>query len=134
MSSAPDGVVLTATNGYGHMREINDALAEVFGDHGEGLYEVFGIESGEARLRELVRLSIVWHAFDNDLVVDDPAPVVDYGLSFPPGETATADSTIRVRRRPSGSASSTVACASGPAPQARSCSTAPPDDGPDPPR
>ena len=84
-----DGVVLAATNGYGHMREINDALAEVFGDHGEGLYEVFGIESGEARLRESFA-STVWHAFDNDLVVDDPAPVVDYGLSFPPGETATA--------------------------------------------
>ncbi len=84
-----DGVVLTATNGYGHMGEINDALAEVFGDHGEGLYEVFGIESGEARLRASFA-SIVWHAFDNDLIVDDPARVVEYGLSFPPGESATA--------------------------------------------
>jgi SAM-dependent methyltransferase len=84
----PDGVLLAATNGYGHMREINEALAEVFGDHGEGLYEVFGIESGEARLREQFA-SITWHAFDNDLVVDDPGAVVDYGLSFPPGEDAT---------------------------------------------
>lgn len=96
------GVVLTATNGYGHMREINDALAEVFGDHVEGLYEVFGIESGEARLREAFA-SIAWHAFDNDLIVDDPAPVVDYGLSFPPGETATAaqrsEFAVAVRRR-----------------------------------
>ena len=90
----PDGVVLAATNGYGHMGEINDALAEVFGDHGEGLYEVFGIESGEARLREHFG-SIAWHAFDNDLVVDDPAAVVDYGLSFPPGETATDDERAR---------------------------------------
>ena len=85
-----DGVVLAATNGYGHMREINEALAEVFGDHGEGLYEVFGIESGEARLREQFA-SIVWHAFDNDLVVDDPTAVVEYGLSFPPGEHATEE-------------------------------------------
>lgn len=96
------GVVLTATNGYGHMREINDTLAEVFGDHVEGLYEVFGIESGEARLREAFA-SIAWHAFDNDLIVDDPAPVVDYGLSFPPGETATAaqrsEFAVAVRRR-----------------------------------
>jgi len=90
----PDGVVLAATNGYGHMGAINDALAEVFGDHGEGLYEVFGIESGEARLREHFG-SIVWHAFDNDLVVDDPAAVIDYGLSFPPGETATDDERAR---------------------------------------
>lgn len=85
---ARDGVVLAATNGYGHMREVNDAIAEVFGAHGEGLYEVFGIDTGEARLRE-VFASIVWHAFDNDLVVDDPSAVVAYGLSFPPGEFAT---------------------------------------------
>lgn len=84
-----EGVVLVATNGYGHMREINDAVSEVFGsDDVEGLYEVFGIDTGEARLR--VRFSsVVWHAFDNDLIVDDPAAVVAYGLSFPPGEFAT---------------------------------------------
>ena len=81
-----DGVVLTATNGYGHMREINEALAEVFDDHAEGLYEVFGIETGETRLRERFG-AISWHAFDNDLIVDDPDAVVAYGLSFPPGET-----------------------------------------------
>lgn len=83
-----DGVVLAATNGYGHMREVNEAIAEVFGAHGEGLYEVFGIDTGEARLREQFA-SVVWHAFDNDLLVDDPAAVVAYGLSFPPGEFAT---------------------------------------------
>jgi len=98
----PAGVVLAATNGYGHMREINESLAEVFGDHGEGLYEVFGIDTGERRLRERFR-SIVWHAFDNDLIVDDPQAVVDYGLSFPPGEWATAaqrvefESAVRAR-------------------------------------
>jgi SAM-dependent methyltransferase len=85
---ARDGVVLAATNGYGHMREVNDATAEVFGAHGEALYEVFGIDTGEARLREQFA-SVVWHAFDNDLLVDDPAAVVAYGLSFPPGEFAT---------------------------------------------
>lgn len=84
-----DGVVIVATNGYGHMREINDAVAEVFGsDDVEGLYEVFGIDTGEARLREQFS-RVVWHAFDNDLIVDDPAAVVAYGLSFPPGELAT---------------------------------------------
>jgi SAM-dependent methyltransferase len=83
----PGGVLLAATNGYGHMREINDAVAEVFGGHAEALYEVFGIDTGEARLREQFA-SVVWHAFDNDLVTDDPAAVVAYGLSFPPGEDA----------------------------------------------
>jgi hypothetical protein len=45
----------------------------------------------------------VWHAFDNDLIVDDPAAVVTYGLSFPPGESATGDQRDQfdaaVRRR-----------------------------------
>jgi SAM-dependent methyltransferase len=108
-----DGVVLVATNGYGHMGEINAAIAEVFGSHEERLYEVFGIDTGERRLREGFA-SIVWHAFDNDLVVDDPAAVVAYGLSFPPGEQATesqraafdaavrarfVDGTLRIRTR-----------------------------------
>ena len=88
------------------MREINDALAEVFGDHREQLYEVFGIDSGEARLRDSFS-GVVWHAFDNDLIVDDPAPVVDYGLSFPPGETATAQPTSPPSPQPCNDASST---------------------------
>jgi hypothetical protein len=89
-----DGILLAATNGRGHMREVNEALDEVFGHHGEDLDEVFGIETGEARLREQFG-SITWHAFDNDLVVDDPAAVVDYGLSFSPGEDATDDQRAR---------------------------------------
>ncbi len=88
-----DGVALVATNGFGHMREINEALAEVFGSHAEGLYDVFGIDTGEARLRERFA-SVVWHAFDNDLVVDDPQAVIDYGLSFPPGEFATPEQRV----------------------------------------
>ncbi len=84
----PNGVLLAATNGSGHMREINDAITEVFGSHGEGLADVFGIDTGEARLREHFR-SITWHAYDNDLVVDSPTAAIDYGLSFPPGEAAT---------------------------------------------
>ena len=59
----PDGVALIATNGFGHMMEINEALADVFGSHAEGLYDVFGIDTGEARLRERFA-SVVWHAFD----------------------------------------------------------------------
>lgn len=86
----PGATAVIATNGYGHMGEINDALAEVFGSHAEGLYEVFGIDTGEARLRERFG-SVAWHAFDNDLVVDDPRAVIDYGLSFPPGEFASIE-------------------------------------------
>ncbi|NNE72378.1 MAG: class I SAM-dependent methyltransferase [Acidimicrobiales bacterium] len=84
-----DGVLLAGTNGYGHMGELNDAIADVWGTAAEGLYEVFGIDTGEARLREQFS-SVAWHAYDNDLLVTEPADAVAYGLSFPPGETATA--------------------------------------------
>lgn len=87
---SPDGVLVAATNGFGHMAEINDAIADVFGAHDEGLSDVFGIDTGERRLRQQFR-RIAWHAYDNDLVVDDPAHAVAYALSFPPGETATSD-------------------------------------------
>ncbi|NOX29800.1 MAG: class I SAM-dependent methyltransferase [Actinobacteria bacterium] len=84
----PEGTLVAATNGYGHMGAMNDAIAEVFGSHAEALYEVFGIDTGEARLREQFT-RVAWHAYDNDLFVSDPQAAVAYGLSFPPGETAT---------------------------------------------
>lgn len=87
---SPDGVLVAATNGYGHMREMNETVAEVFGSNSESLYEVFGIDTGEARLREQFT-TIAWHAYDNDLLVTDPAHAVDYGLSYPPGESATPE-------------------------------------------
>ncbi|MEL6983354.1 MAG: class I SAM-dependent methyltransferase, partial [Actinomycetota bacterium] len=43
----PEGTLLAATNGSGQ----NEAIAEVFGSHGGGLFQVFGIDTGEARLR-----------------------------------------------------------------------------------
>lgn len=86
----PDGHLIAATNGHGHMAEMNDAIAEVFGQRSEDLNQVFGIETGEARLRKHFT-SITWHAYDNDLVVDDPAAAVAYGLSLPPGESATVE-------------------------------------------
>jgi len=85
----PDGVLLASTNGYGHMDVVKDVIAEVFDDHADRLYEVFGIDTGEARLRRSFA-SIAWHAYDNDLIVDDPAMLTAYCLSFPPGEQASA--------------------------------------------
>ena len=84
----PDGVVLVSTNGDGHMDVVKEVIAEVLEDHGDALYDVFGIDTGEARLRRSFA-SVVWHAYDNDLIVDDPALLTAYCLSFPPGEHAT---------------------------------------------
>ncbi len=82
------GVAMVSTNGYGHMDVVKEVISEVFEDHGDRLYEVFGIDTGEARLRRAFA-SVVWHAYDNDLIVDDPAMLTAYCLSFPPGEQAT---------------------------------------------
>lgn len=85
---AADGVLLASTNGYGHMDSMKDAITEAFEDHGDKLYEVFGIDTGERRLRNHFG-EISWHAYDNDLLVTDLDAAVAYGLSFPPGEFAT---------------------------------------------
>lgn len=84
----PAGVLLASTNGYGHMDVVKEVISDVFGGHGDALYEVFGIDTGEARLRRSFA-SVVWHAYDNDLIVDDPAMLTAYCLSFPPGEHST---------------------------------------------
>lgn len=84
----PGGQAQLATNGHGHMDGMKDAVMAVFGEYSDGLYDVFGIDTGEARLRKQFE-SIAWHAYDNDLAVTDPQAVVDYGLSFPPGDSAT---------------------------------------------
>lgn len=93
---SPDGVLLASTNGYGHMDTMKDAITDVFGDHEDRLYEVFGIDTGERRLREHFG-AISWHAYDNDLLVTDLDAAVAYGLSFPPGETATDDQAAEFR-------------------------------------
>lgn len=109
----PGGVLLAATNSYGHMDLIGDVVDEVFGSEPDGLYDVFGLDSGERRLREHFS-TVSWHAYVNDLVVDDEQAVVDYVLSFPPGEDADeaqqravatavgnrfADGVVRIRTR-----------------------------------
>jgi SAM-dependent methyltransferase len=92
----PAGVLLATTNGYGHMAAVNESIAEVWGHASEALYEVFGIDTGEARLREQFR-SVTWHAFDNDLMVTDLDAAMAYCLSFPPGERATAEEAEQLR-------------------------------------
>lgn len=91
-----DGAVLASTNGHGHMREMTDAIAEVFGERKEVLYDVFGIDSGEARLRKTFQ-DVSWHAYDNALVVRDLEAAVAYGLSFPPGDAATPEQRVALR-------------------------------------
>lgn len=111
---APGGTFMASTNGVGHMAPLQDILQPVFGQAYDDLHEVFGIDTGEALLRN-VFTSVTWHAYDNELLVTDPEAVIDYLRSFPPGESASpdeidvmrahaaalmVDGVIRVRPRP----------------------------------
>lgn len=94
----PGGQVVAATNGAGHMAELTRVIAEVFASSEAGSIDArFGIDTGEAMLRERFG-SVVWHAYDNDLLVTDPAAVVAYARSFPPGESATGDQVAELIR------------------------------------
>lgn len=85
-----DGVALIATNASGHMRQLNEAIAEVFGPFDLGLNSVFGIENGEEVLRRYFS-NIAWRSFVNPLLVTDPEAVASYAMSIPPAQHATAD-------------------------------------------
>lgn len=92
----PDGVLLAATNARGHMGEMLDTVAEVFGEQRSDIDDVFGMDVGERRLRRQFT-SVAWFAYDNDLVVTDVDLAVAYGLSFPPGESATKEQSSAFR-------------------------------------
>jgi len=72
---------------------VNEALAEVFGDHGEAGARCSASTPASGGSVNASDRSC-WHAFDNDLIVDDPQAVIDDGLSFPPGESATATQRV----------------------------------------
>ena len=85
---APDGVALVSTNGGDHMRELTAILVATFG---HGLPEEvsrFGRETGGDLLRASFA-DVEWHPFADGLACTDPADVLAYMTSFPPGEGAT---------------------------------------------
>jgi len=87
----PAGRVIVATNGRRHMREMWQIRGEVFGvepvDH---TIDVFGVESGFPLLRDHFG-QVTWRGYDDVLRITDPADVVNYICSTPPGEDATAE-------------------------------------------
>lgn len=85
----PNGVALIATNGHGHMQEMKDAVDATFGVTRDGIYDVFGIGSGAERLGPVFK-DVQWNSYGARLVVTDLAAAVAYGLSYPPGETASS--------------------------------------------
>lgn len=85
----PDGVVLVATNGPAHLRELWEIREEVFGGgSGRWFSDVFGIDNGGAMLREQFA-DVTWHPYDDRLICLDPDDVLTFMRSCPPAETAT---------------------------------------------
>ena len=73
----PGGRLFSATVGESHLQEIRD-LVEDFADPAPRPH--FLLEDGESDLERLFS-SVTVHRFDNSLVVDEAAPLVDYVMS-----------------------------------------------------
>lgn len=83
------GLVMAATNGRHHMRELHELEASVFGPTSlDRTVDVFGAEVGFALLREHFG-DVRWLRYEDELVCTDPAEVLAYSCSSPPGEGAT---------------------------------------------
>ena len=92
----PGGRALIATNSPGHMHQLNAAIVAAAGPFEPRLNEVFGIDPGEAMLRDVFG-SIVWHTFVNPLLVTDVDDVFAYATSIPPGQDADAEQLAHLR-------------------------------------
>ena len=88
---APDGLVVAATNGRRHMQELHEIEGSVFGVAAlDRTVDVFGAENGFAVLRDRFD-DVRWLRYDDELRCTDPADVIAYSCSSPPGEDATPD-------------------------------------------
>lgn len=84
-----DGLVVAATNGARHMRELRELKSAIFGSPlVDSTVDVFGIDAGFVMLREHFA-DVRWIRYEDELCCTDPADVVAYACSTPPGEDAT---------------------------------------------
>lgn len=85
----PSGVAVVATNGRETMAELFALKAAVFGgaDRDE-LIDGFNLESGQPML-EAVFGAVELRAYDDELAITDPAAVLTYHTSSPPGDKAS---------------------------------------------
>lgn len=94
----PDGVLMAATVGPGHLRELWQIRAGVFG--GPPILEtaeVFGSVTGAPLLRD--RFSAVeWRQYDDELRCTNPDDVLAFMTSTPPGEDASPAELDGLRR------------------------------------
>jgi SAM-dependent methyltransferase len=86
----PGGAAIASTSGARHMAPLGRIRADVFGvPEVHETVDAFGAESGFALLRARFD-EVAWHGHPHELRCTDPADVVAYVRSMPPGEDASA--------------------------------------------
>jgi ubiquinone/menaquinone biosynthesis C-methylase UbiE len=103
----PKGILLAATNGKDHMRELTELIQRFFpGASNQAIHiEGFNLENGQALLQSYF-ITAFWEKFASDLSVTEVEPIVAYVLSsntlsglVPSGETAaTMQNSIQAMR------------------------------------
>jgi SAM-dependent methyltransferase len=92
----PDGTVIVATNGRRHTAELRRLRAEVFGGSiGDDTLDAFGADVAFPILRDHFG-RVEWRTFNDELRCTDPADVVAYICSTPPGEDASDEELMRL--------------------------------------
>jgi SAM-dependent methyltransferase len=87
----PDGVLMAATSGPRHLRELWEIRAEVFGGPPRSLNtEVFGSVTGASILRAFFS-NVEWREYADTLRCTSVDDVVAFLTSSPPGEDASPD-------------------------------------------
>lgn len=85
----PDGVVIAATNGEHHLRELWEIRAGVFGTAPfDETAAVFGPEIGFELLRRHFA-EVRWNEYPDRLICTDPADALAHICSTPPADTAS---------------------------------------------
>jgi SAM-dependent methyltransferase len=92
----PDGLVIAATNGPSHLRELWEIRAQVFDTEPvDETAAVFGPEIGFQILRGHFG-DVHWYEYPDQLICTDPSDVIAHICSAPPAETATAEQLSRL--------------------------------------
>jgi SAM-dependent methyltransferase len=93
-----DGVLMAATSGPQHLRELWQVRSEVFGGPPKSENpEVFGSVTGVAILGQSFR-SVEWRDYADTLRCTSPDDVIAFLTSAPPGEDASPDQLRNLRR------------------------------------
>jgi SAM-dependent methyltransferase len=94
----PNGVLMAATVGPGHLKELWEVRAEVFGGLPKSVHpDVFGSITGAALLRRRFA-GVEWRPYEDTLRCTDPDDVVAFLTSAPPGEDASPEQLTELRR------------------------------------